>query len=96
MWNCWLHHYILFRHLASKLKAFTLFATHFHELVSLADEIPSVTNVHVTALTGEYELTMLYKVCPGSSDRSFGLEVAKVAGFSERVIDVSLFYNRVF
>ncbi|KAK6631697.1 hypothetical protein RUM43_013761 [Polyplax serrata] len=74
-------------HLASNVKAFTLFATHFHELVSLADEIPSVTNVHVTALTGEYELTMLYKVCPGSSDRSFGLEVAKVAGFSERVID---------
>lgn len=79
---------IFSRHLASTIKAFTLFATHFQELVSLEDEISSVANVHVTAMTDQYELTMLYKVCPGSSDRSFGLEIAKMAGFQKHVIEV--------
>lgn len=78
----------LLRHLASEVKCFSLFATHFQELVALANDIPNVANFHVTAMTGEEELTMLYKVRPGPSDRSFGLEVAKMAGFKESIIKV--------
>lgn len=83
-----------FRHLATEIKAFSLFATHFQELTALPDEIPSCANFHVTATTGDEGLTLLYQVCPGPSDRSFGLEVAKMARFQDHVIEVCS--NRIF
>jgi DNA mismatch repair protein MutS len=64
----------------------TLFATHYHELTDLADAIPGVVNAHVTAREWKDEIVFLHKILPGRSDRSYGIQVARLAGLPPSVI----------
>ncbi len=73
-------------HLAESIKALTLFATHYFELTSLADNLPTVANVHLNALEHNDNITFMHSVEDGAADRSYGLQVAKLAGVPAKVI----------
>ena len=74
-------------HLASEVKAFTLFATHFHAMTTLSDEVDNVANLYCDATTDGDKFVLLYKIKAGKSMRSFGIDVAKIAGFPADVIE---------
>jgi DNA mismatch repair protein MutS len=63
-----------------------LFATHYHELTDLADSLPGVVNAHVAAREWKDDIIFLRKILPGRSDRSYGIQVARLAGLPDRVI----------
>ncbi|GMH63112.1 hypothetical protein TrLO_g13775 [Triparma laevis f. longispina] len=73
-------------YIAKEVKSFTLFATHFHELTRMDRTIPSVTNLHVSAMKDGEELVFLYKVEKGVCGQSFGIQVAEIASVPEKVI----------
>ena len=70
----------------SNTKARTLFATHFHELTALADERKGIKNYNVAVKEWEDEVIFLHKIIPGSTDDSYGIYVAKLAGIPQKVI----------
>ncbi len=74
------------RHIAAKLRAFTLFATHYFELTSLADEGEGIANVHLDAAEHRDGIVFLHAVQPGPASRSYGLAVAQLAGVPREVI----------
>jgi DNA mismatch repair protein MutS len=73
-------------HMARRVRAFTLFATHYFELTALADEIEGVANVHLDATEHGESLVFLHAVKPGPASRSYGLSVAQLAGVPRVVI----------
>jgi len=73
-------------YIAKEVKSFTLFATHFHELTRMDRTIPSVTNLHVSAMKDGEDLVFLYKVDKGVCGQSFGIQVAEIAAVPEKVI----------
>jgi DNA mismatch repair protein MutS len=64
----------------------TLFATHYHELTDLADSVPGVVNAHVAAREWKDDIIFLRKIVPGRSDRSYGIQVARLAGLPASVV----------
>jgi DNA mismatch repair protein MutS len=75
-------------HLAThpRVRPKTLFATHYHELTDLADATPGVVNYHVAAREWKDDIIFLRKILPGRSDRSYGIQVARLAGLPASVV----------
>ena len=69
------------------IRAKTLFATHYHELTELADQLEGVRNLHVSVKESGDQILFLRKVEPGAADRSYGIEVARLAALPLGVID---------
>lgn len=72
--------------LASDIKAYTLFATHYFELTQLPELIQTCHNVHLDAVEHEAQLVFLHQVKAGAADKSYGLQVASLAGVPQHVI----------
>lgn len=73
-------------YLASNLQAYTLFSTHYFELTELADIIDSVSNVHLDAVEYQDTIRFMHKVERGAANKSYGLQVAQLAGVPKAVI----------
>lgn len=76
----------MIEYIAINIKAKTLFSTHYHELVTLADHFDNVSNYHLLVHEEDDEITLKYQVVPGISNRSYGINVAKLAGLPDNVI----------
>jgi DNA mismatch repair protein MutS len=72
--------------LAGQIQALTLFATHYFELTALADTDPAVANLHLDAVEHTDTIVFMHRVREGSADRSYGLQVAALAGIPPEVI----------
>ncbi|MDF2379002.1 MAG: DNA mismatch repair protein MutS [Candidatus Gracilibacteria bacterium] len=76
----------ILEYLSSDTKALTLFATHYHELVQVAEDIPTASNYSIAVAEKDGDLVFLRKVVNGGVDRSYGIEVAKLAGLPSSII----------
>lgn len=81
-------------HIVKEIGCFSMFATHFHELTALVDSYPQVQNLHVVAHIDDHgkakrEVTLLYKVEEGVCDQSFGIHVAELVRFPEKVVNMA-------
>ena len=77
----------ILEYVANKIKCKTLFSTHYHELTDMEKTIPNLKNKHVSAVEENGNITFLHKVKDGSVDKSYGINVAKLAGLPDEVID---------
>jgi DNA mismatch repair protein MutS len=69
-----------------RLRAKTLFATHYHELTQLAEILPGVRNYNVAVSEADGQVVFLHKIVPGGADRSYGIHVGQIAGLPRPVI----------
>jgi len=74
-------------HEKEDIGAKTLFATHYHELTELASTLRRIKNYHITVKEQQDDIIFLRKIVPGPSDRSYGIQVAKLAGIPRFVVD---------
>jgi len=72
-------------HEANKCRA--VFATHYHELTRLADKLEAGANAHLRAKEWKGDLVFLHEVAPGAADRSYGIQVAKLAGLPKSAVE---------
>ena len=79
-WSCGLE-------LAKRIRAFTLFATHYFELTTLPDEYPGIANVHLDAVEHGESIVFMHAVREGPANQSYGLQVAALAGVPRAVIE---------
>jgi DNA mismatch repair protein MutS len=74
-------------HISTTTKARTLFATHYHELTELADQLEGVRNLQVSVKEAGDRIIFLHRIEPGKADRSYGIEVARLAGLPGSVVE---------
>lgn len=77
----------ILEYIHDKIKAKTLFSTHYHELTSLASDLPNLRNVHVSAIEEKGTITFLHKVKNGAVDKSYGIHVASLAHLPVSLIE---------
>ena len=77
----------ILKYATKHIKCKTLFSTHYHELTSLDETIPSIRNIHVSAEEDDGKLVFLHKIKEGAADKSYGVHVAALAGMPEEIID---------
>ncbi|MGT2667099.1 DNA mismatch repair protein MutS [Streptococcus rifensis] len=76
----------IIEHIHDKVGAKTLFATHYHELTSLSEQLEHLVNVHVATLEKSGQVTFLHKIAQGPADKSYGIHVAKIAGLPDNLL----------
>jgi len=74
-------------YLATRLQALTLFATHYFELTELASVLPAVVNIHLDAVEHDEHIVFMHQVQDGAASKSYGLQVAQLAGVPKKVIE---------
>jgi DNA mismatch repair protein MutS len=74
-------------HLHDQIGCRTLFATHYHELTDLANNKPAVANYNVAVREWNEEIIFLHKILPGAADKSYGIQVARLAGLPKPVVE---------
>lgn len=77
----------ILEYIAKRIKCKTLFSTHYHELTDMENSLPNLKNKHVSAIEDGGNITFLHKVKDGSVDKSYGINVAMLAGLPSEVID---------
>ena len=77
----------LLEHLVARIRPLGLFATHYHELTALADDLPGVKNLTMETLAVKGEVRFLYRLKEGSAGQSFGIHVAKLAGLPREILE---------
>ena len=77
----------ILKYATKHIKCKTLFSTHYHELTSLEETIPSIKNIHVSAEEDDGKLVFLHKIKEGAADKSYGVHVAALAGMPEEIIN---------
>ena len=77
----------MIEYIERNIKAKTLFSTHYHELTDMEDKNPSIHNVHVDVHEEDEHVTFLYRVVDGKADKSYGINVARLAHLPSSVLD---------
>ncbi|WP_285141822.1 DNA mismatch repair protein MutS [Lactococcus petauri] len=77
----------IIEYIHDNIHAKTLFATHYHELTELADNLKELENVHVATLEKGGDVTFLHKITEGPADKSYGIHVAKIAGLPTKLLE---------
>lgn len=79
----------MIEYLLKTTKAKVLFSTHYHELTAMGEQYESISNVHVDVKEENGDITFLYKVVPGPANKSYGINVARLANLPEAIIERS-------
>lgn len=79
----------IIHYIAKHVIAITIFSTHYHELTSLEESVPTLKNIHVGATEHDGEVVFLHRIFEGPADKSYGIHVAKLAGLPQEIIQQS-------
>ncbi|MGB4985651.1 MAG: DNA mismatch repair protein MutS [Erysipelotrichaceae bacterium] len=77
----------MIEYISTCIKAKTLFSTHYHELVTLEESLPNLKNINVKVMEKNHQITFLYQVVSGKADKSYGVNVARLANLPQSVLD---------